>query len=85
MATTPQDLQGKLDAFVRKYHRNEMLRGALLLCAGPRRLLVIGLETLGRLVLSPDRFVLHLQPVACCHRFLVPGPSVDAVEKGVGP
>ena len=45
-----QDLRQNLDAFIRKYHRNEILRGVLLLAAAlPLSwLVVLGLETFGR-------------------------------------
>lgn len=47
---TSQDLRQNLDAFVRKYHRNEMLRGVLfLLAAFPLSwLVVLGLEAFGQ-------------------------------------
>ena len=45
-----QDLRQNLDAFIRKYHRNEMLRGGLLLAAAlPLAwLVVLGLEAFGK-------------------------------------
>jgi len=45
-----QDLRQNLDAFIRKYHRNEILRGVLLLTAALpiSWLVVLGLETLGQ-------------------------------------
>ena len=50
MDAAPQDLKKKLDAFVRKYHRNEMLRGALILgaCLPMSWLVILGLEALGQ-------------------------------------
>ena len=51
MSNAPhQDLRQNLDAFIRKYHRNEMLRGALLLAAAMPMawLTVLGMEAVGR-------------------------------------
>ncbi|MDA8901270.1 DUF4175 family protein [bacterium] len=50
MDAAPQDLKKKLDDFVRKYHRNEMLRGALILgtCLPLAWLAIIGMEALGQ-------------------------------------
>ena len=50
MAREHEELKSRLDAFVRKYHRNEMLRGALILAATlpVSWLVVIGLEAVGR-------------------------------------
>ena len=50
MARQHEELKSRLDAFVRKYHRNEMLRGALILAASVPMawLVVIGLEAVGR-------------------------------------
>lgn len=51
MSNAPQqDLRQNLDAFIRKYHRNEMLRGVLLLAATMPMawLTVLGLEAVGR-------------------------------------
>ena len=90
MATAPQDLQGKLDAFVRKYHRNEMLRGVLLLCAsGPLAwLLVIGLEALGRFGTGARTalFYAFVATVALITtRFLIlPGLRLMRLRKGLG-
>ena len=50
MALKKEELKDRLDAFVRKYHRNEMLRGSLILSASlpVAWLVVIGLEAIGR-------------------------------------
>ena len=50
MPQAPQDLKQRLDAFVKKYHRNEMLRGGLILVASlpVAWLVVLGLEAVGR-------------------------------------
>ena len=50
MALKNEELKDRLDAFVRKYHRNEMLRGSLILSASlpVAWLVVIGLEAVGR-------------------------------------
>ena len=50
MARQHEELKSRLDAFVRKYHRNEMLRGTLILAATlpVSWLVVIGLEAVGR-------------------------------------
>lgn len=50
-----QDLRQKLDAFIRKYHRNEMLRGLLLLAGAVpiSWLVVLGLEAFGQFGTGP--------------------------------
>ena len=62
MAAAPQDLKQKLDSFVRKYHRNEMLRGCLILGASlPMAwLAVIGLEAFGRFGTSARTALFYL-------------------------
>ena len=62
MARQQEELKDRLDAFVRKYHRNEMLRGGLILAASVpvAWLVVLGLEALGRFGMTARTALFYL-------------------------
>ena len=62
MARQHEELKDRLDAFVRKYHRNEMLRGGLILaaCVPVAWLVVLGLEAMGRFGMTARTALFYL-------------------------
>lgn len=62
MARQHEELKDRLDAFVRKYHRNEMLRGGLILAASVpvAWLVVLGLEAMGRFGMTARTALFYL-------------------------
>ena len=62
MARQQEELKDRLDAFVRKYHRNEMLRGGLILaaCVPVAWLVVLGLEAMGRFGMTARTALFYL-------------------------
>jgi len=90
MARQNEELKNRLDAFVRKYHRNEMMRGALILAASlpVSWLVVLGLEAVGRfgMVVRTALFYLFLATVVTVTvRYLIlPGLRLLRLRSGLG-
>ena len=89
MPHAQQDLKQRLDAFVRKYHRNEMLRGALILAASlPLAwLTVLGLEAFGRFGTDARTLLFYLFLGTVCwvavRYILLPGLRLLRLRSGL--
>ena len=90
MPHAQQDLKQRLDAFVRKYHRNEMLRGSLILAASlpVAWLTVLALEAVGRFGTDTRTALFYLfvasVSLVAVRYLLVPGLRLLRLRSGLG-
>ena len=88
-ARRPTGTEEQIDAFVRKYHRNEMLRGALILAATlpVAWLTVMGLEAVGRFGTDTRTLLFYLFVGTVCavavRYILLPGLRLLRLRSGL--